>query len=80
MFTKETDSQVFPQNLNLVNLQKRKEQTIEEHTCKYVYIQQNCALLIGNISMFSENSQPYHLLEKIKTDGPEDGSYEDLWD
>lgn len=31
--------------------------------------------------MFSGNSQPYHLLEKIKTDGTEDGTRDEgLWD
>lgn len=45
---------------------------MEEHSYKYAYSQQNCASVIGNINMFSGNSQPYHLLEKIKTDGTED--------
>lgn len=72
VFSKATDSNVFPLSLNLVNLQKRKELTMEEHSYKYAYSQQNCASVIGNINMFSGNSQPYHLLEKIKTDGTED--------
>jgi len=81
VFSKEADSNTFPLSLNLANLQKRKQLTIKKHAYKYAYIQQNCVSVIGNVNMFSGKYQPYRLLEKIKTDGTEHGSYEEgLWD
>lgn len=67
----------FLEALTQLNLEKGKELTIEENTSTYVYMQQNCASVIGNIIVFWE----YCLLEKIKRHDIEGGSYKGgLWD